>query len=1196
MSVSRVSTPLDATAVALDGLQVIEASAGTGKTWTITQLYLRLIVERDLAVERILVVTYTVAATEELRRRIRELLDATLVQLAAETPLDAALTALVERAGGRAVVAERVQRALWSLDQASVHTIHGFCQRVLTESAFESGSPFTTEIVADQSELVQEVVDDFWRRNVADASRLFVQHVVDAGVSPVTLARDITPYLGRPEVHVVAPERAADEEACERECLAAWERLRAAWPAVREPVAELLCSDGLNKRSYKPASVAVCLQGMEGYLRTALPVKRPKWFEKLTASKVDASWNKGARRRTHEGLDLCEAFARAHDAALGACDARHRRLVAELIVTARTELAQRKRRQRVVSYDDLLLLVRDALGGRGGGELASFIRRRWPAALVDEFQDTDPVQFEIVERVWGGAPGPVFLVGDPKQAIYAFRGADIYAYVRALKTATALHTLDVNWRSDPDLITAVNALFAGSKRPFLLDDINFLEARPASRERRTLTIDGAPAEPFSVWFVGRDGDEKKYFPKTKAVRVIAQAVAGEIARLLRLGEEGAARLGEAKLAGGDIAVLVRTNHQGRLVRMALAERGVSSVQHSEDSVFETREARDLEQILLAVTDPGRDDLVRAALATEILGVTGREIHDLLDDEARWTSEIEAFHRAGREWREHGFSRMFRALLRERGVAERLLGFADGERRLTNLYHLGELLQDEAGRGRHAPEALVQWMAERRASPHAAGDEHQLRLESDEHLVRIVTVHKAKGLQYPIVFCPFLWDGRIRASEAKIKDLFLHDPTNADRPTLALGVPGPLTDAVRSQAAMEELAESLRLLYVALTRAEHRCVVAWGAINEAAASPLAWLLHHPDGAESVAAMRKALPRTVADATLRERLDDLVRRSGGTVRVEPLPALDRTPYRPRATDAELLQPQPFTAVIPEAWRVASFSGLVADRHLEAPDRDAVRIAPADDAPAAPGADVFRFPSGARAGTCLHAILEALDFADADVARRDALVTSTLGRFGFDAAWAPAVGGMLERVVATELDPSGLRLAAVPRSARLDELEFFYPLERFDADGLRAILRAHDFAGGALAEAVDALDFRTTRGFMRGFIDVVFEAGGRWFLADYKSNWLGPTLDDYAAAALPAVMARESYWLQYLVYTVVLHRLLGLRLPDYDYDKHVGGVRYLFLRGMDPARGAACGVYADRPSRALVEDLDAWIREGS
>jgi exodeoxyribonuclease V beta subunit len=1192
MTAPDAAQPLDVAGVELDGLQVIEASAGTGKTWTITQLYLRLVVERDLPVEQILVVTYTVAATEELRRRIRQLLDETLAALRGTQPLDEALAPLAERAGGRDAAAERVQRALWSLDQAAIHTIHGFCQRVLTESAFESGAPFTTDVVADQTELLQEVVDDYWRRHVADASPLFVQHLVDAGVSPETLARDVAPYLGRPDLAVITPARLPDEAERERACLDAWERLRAMWPAAREPLEALLTCEGLNKKFYRVESVLVWLARMDDYVRTTLPRKAFPRLEKLTASSVEGAWKKNTVHRTHDALAACEAFVTALAAATEACEARHRRLVGDLLAHAREELGRRKRRRRVVSYDDLLLLVRAALGGRGGDALAAWVRRRWPAALVDEFQDTDPVQFEIVERVWGGAPGPVFLVGDPKQAIYAFRGADIYAYLRARRRAAARHTLDVNWRSDPALITAVNAVLGGSARPFVLAEVPFVEARPAvRRDRRVLTIDGEPAEPLHVWFLARD-DEEKLYPKTKAVRRIAQATATEIARLLRLGERGAARLDDRALSGGDIVVLVRTNQQGRLVRAALAERGVASVQQSEDSVFDTREARDLERILLAVADPGRDELVRAALATEILGWSGERIHQLLDDEQTWTAEVEAFHELGQRWRERGVARMFRELLRKRGVAERLLGFADGERRLTNLLHLGELLQDEAGRGRHGPEALVQWMAERRASPRAASEEHQLRLESDEHLVRIVTVHKAKGLQYPIVFCPFLWDGRIRSSESKIRNVFFHDPAADDRPTLMLGIDPSPNDPRRAQPSAEELAESLRLLYVALTRAEHRCVLVWGAINDAASSPLAWLLHHPGGADGVQAMRDAW-RDITDASLDARLDDLVRRSAGTIRRLPLPSPDRTPYRPPAADPEVLRPETFAATIPDPWRIASFTGLVAGRHREGPDHDAVRIAPAEDAVFAAGADAFGFPAGARAGLCLHAILERLDFCAVEPGP---LVTDTLERFGFDAGWAPAIGALLARVVDTALHPCGIRLAAVPRHARLDELEFHYPLARFDAEGLRAILHAHDFAGGIFAGAVNALDFRTTHGFMRGFIDVVFEADGRWWLADYKSNWLGATLEDYAAEGLPAVMARESYFLQYLVYTVVLHRLLALRLPDYDYDRHVGGVLYLFLRGMDPERGHACGVFHDRPSRALIEALDAWIGEGA
>ncbi len=276
----------------------------------------------------------------------------------------------------------------------------------------------------------------------------------------------------------------------------------------------------------------------------------------------------------------------------------------------------------------------------------------------------------------------------------------------------------------------------------------------------------------------------------------------------------------------------------------------------------------------------------------------------------------------------------------------------------------------------------------------------------------------------------------------------------------------------------------------------------------------------------------------------------------------------------------------------WRVSSFTALVADRTDERPDHDA---APS----VGPGADgaiarsIFTFPGGTRAGSCLHAVFEHIDFADPDGEKRREIVAHELRRFGFSADWLPVVDDMLAQVLATPLDPGGrVRLAGVPRARRLDELEFTYPLADFDAHALRDLLRAGDLGAGAFAEAIEELAFARVSGFMRGFIDLVFEDGGRYWIVDYKSNWLGPSVDDYAADRLPPVMARESYWLQYLIYTMVLHRLLRLRVPGYDYDTHVGGVFYLFLRGMTPARGATCGVFHDRPSRALVEALDRWL----
>jgi len=1192
-----VTRRFDLDTIPLDGRQVVEASAGTGKTRTITALVLRLVVERGVPIDAILVVTYTVAATEELRERVRGLLAMALVALRDGRCDDDMVAALLARAPDRAEAERRVRRALIDFDLAGILTIHGFCRRALVESAFESGLPFDVELVTDVGELVQDAVDDFWRRRVSAASPLFAQHLLDGRVTPDSLASAIGGYLGRPDLRVAAAAVLPGDAASEDACLEAWQRLRAEWPGARSAVEALLCDGGLNQGRYKPSSIPTWLRRMDAYLRTELPGLRPfAQLEKLRASILATAWKKGARPRTHAVLDAVDVYADSLDRVCDALGRRMSALKAELLAEVRRTLDRRKRDERLQSFDDLLLALREALRGSHGRALAARLRARWHAALVDEFQDTDPAQYDIVRAIWGDGDRPLFLVGDPKQAIYRFRGADVYAYLAARSDADARHDLIRNWRSEPALIAATNALFARAGRPFVLDDIPFLPVEPA-RTGEPLVIAGEPSEPFRIWFLDREDDQTtKVLVKSVAARRVAEATAAEIARLLRLAADGKTQVPvrggpSRKLAGGDIAVLVRSHRQGRLVADALARRGVPSVQQAADSVFASPEAEQLRRVLLAVADPGRDEVVRAALGTELLDVTGEQIIALLDDDRAWAERLETFHRYHLVWRDHGFGRMFREMLEREGVSPRLLEYADGERRLTNLLHLGELLQEEAARHPRGLDALVQWMAERAADEHPESEEQQLRLESDENVVKIVTVHKSKGLEYPVVFCPFVWDGRLFSIDAyRQHDVVCHDPAEHDRATLELE--SDKGSPLRVQACREELAEQLRLFYVAVTRAIHRCTIVWGATNDSHTAAPFWLLHASPQADTEEQLR-AERGSKNDRALRSDLAALVARSGGTIRVEGLPDAGPGGRLLAQDDPGPLRARPLLRQVDWTWRMASFSALASDRVDEEPDHDAAPgpvLAPDDDAVAR---SMFTFPRGARAGTCLHAIFEHLDFAEPDPAHRRDVVARELARAGFGAEWHPVVDDMLACVLATSLDASGrVRLGGVPRPHRLDELEFTYPLAGFDLPGLRAVLDPHGFADGPFAASLEGLTFRHVTGFMRGFIDLIFEADGRYWLVDYKSNWLGPTLDHYQADRLPPAMAREAYWLQYLIYIVVLHRLLRLRLPGYDYDTHVGGVFYLFLRGIHPERGATSGVFHDRPSRALVEALDAWI----
>jgi exodeoxyribonuclease V beta subunit len=911
------------------------------------------------------------------------------------------------------------------------------------------------------------------------------------------------------------------------------------------------------------------------------PLRLFPQFERFTPEALQNGTRKGERVPTHRFYAACESLLEANNALIAAYEARLARMRMRLTEYCNTELRSRNKSRQLQSYDDLLLDLHDALTGSRGDPLLRKLRGRYRAALIDEFQDTDPVQYAIFDRIYGESGLPVFFVGDPKQSIYSFRGADVFTYLNARRAAQAAHTLEVNWRSAGPLVEAVNAIFEEAKAPFLLDEIAFHPSEPARGERGRLEIDGEEGAPLELWFLS--GEDAKPVDKGVARERAAQAAAAEIARLMNLGECGKARIVETpdeaplgrRLRGGDIAVLVRTHDQARLMRDALARCGVPSVQRGSESVFETPEAEELERVLLAIAEPGRESLVCGALTTEMMGRSGEALFEVRADESKWEDLVETFREAHRDWHELGFIRMLRAFLQRDRIMCRLLEYADGERRVTNLLHLTEHLHCESET--RGVNGLVAWLAAKRAAPGSANEEELLRLESDENLVKILTVHVAKGLEFPLVFCPFVWDGILRSG--KENPAAFHDAATANRTVLDFG--SARLDDAREQAKREERAENLRLFYVAATRAKYRCWMVWGFIKEAETAAPAWLLHSRGQPLEPAGMRKDLAR-------------LVKRAKGAIRVTELVPPEPVTFKPGGESDAPLVSREFEGDIRDTRRVTSFTGLAHGRTIEAPDYDA-RDRPLEPEAPIGGRDIFAFPRGAHAGKCLHAIFEHLDFATATRREMEHVVTRDLAAHGFDTQWTRAVADMVQAVIATPLDEGGpSRLADVPRTRRLDELEFYYPIRELSDRGVRDVLLQWGFPD-EVRQRIGALTFATVQGYMRGFIDLVFEHGGRYYLADYKSNWLGPTREDYRRPQLEKAMGREAYYLQYLVYCVALHRYLGARVGGYRYDTHFGGVRYLFLRGMHPDLGPACGVYSDRPAEGLIRALDDYLRTG-
>ncbi|BBL75557.1 exodeoxyribonuclease V subunit beta [Methylomagnum ishizawai] len=1192
----------------LSGLTLVEASAGTGKTWTISGLYTRLILDSGLSVDQILVVTYTKAATAELQDRIRKRLRDVLAALeTGDANGDEFCRAMLERhAPAQELAVRRLTRAIGGFDQAAVFTIHGFCQRLLSESAFESGSDFDCEILPNETELLREIVDDFWRCEVYPASEAWAGFLLEQKQSPDLWLGEIAGHVGKPFLKVLGAEEMADTAALEAAFHAAMRRTALAWHRDRAGIAALLLGHrGFNGKKITAAKLKLWLAEADAYLApwpldgmAGLPsLALPEGVGKLGAATLAACMNKGHEPPQHPFCQACQDLLNTAERLRTAYTTRLMALKPRLLRYCDEELERRKTLARLFSYNDLLNRLATALDAEQGERLAATIRRRYQAALIDEFQDTDPVQYRIFRRVYGDGGQPVFFVGDPKQAIYGFRGADVFSYLEARRAGNIRRgTLMHNQRSEPGLIRAVNALFLGRERPFLLDDIPYPAVAPAHRARDPLQIAGDGGEPLRFLMLPAEQDEDGApvpLGKGAAASLAAEGAAHAIARLLRGAAAGHNRLGGRPLDGGDIAVLVATHHQARQVEAALRLCGVPSVRQGQDNVFESGEALELERVLRAIASPGRESLMKAALATELMGYSANAIHRLQQDEPGWEKLFERFQTYHQLWLREGFMPMFRRWFEEAGVTRNLPDYRDGERRLTNLLHLAELLQVESRR-KAGIDTLLTWFGHTLRQAAKADEAAQLRLESDAQRVKIVTVHTSKGLEYPIVFCPFAWDGRLMQRLATA--ILFHDGCE---PVLDLG--SPQIETHRAQAVLEEMSEKLRLLYVALTRAIYRCYVVWGDVRNGRdpgeglhTTALGWLLHGNPEIDAAADPAAALEQRLAQGGHPLILGDVqafAAKLDGGASVDPL---DRVPSSYRAAD---IDPAPELAArgfsrtgLYPSWRMSSFTGLATGRHSEDPDYDLSAEPDTEDEEAA-GDSMFAFPRGAKAGTCLHAILEDWDFTHPDGDKLGELVKRKLKAHGLDEAWTATVRKNIETLLATPLNKEGVLLGAIPPEKRLVEMEFTYTIRGGAARRFQQLLENPEHGcDPRFAQAARHLDFKHIEGYMKGFIDLVFEAGGRYYLADYKSNWLGNAYAKYAPARLGAAIARDHYYLQYLIYTVALHRYLGQRLPGYDYGRDFGGVFYLFLRGIKP--GQKTGIYWDRPGLALVEGLSGVI----
>ena len=1245
---------LDPLEIPLDRRCLVEASAGTGKTFTIALLYVRLVMERGLDPSEILVVTYTRAAAAELRERIRgrlqEMERALEARLQSEASIErgphSKVLSMVEASVARGRPAEElkdIQQALRGFDEAMISTIHGFCQRMLDENAFESGAAFGTELVAHQGALVDQVVADYWTRSLYSAEPEFIRWLratTKGGerVGPRLLAGLAETATRYPRI-AICPNEVKKVEFDWAAHAHAFDAVAQLWaergPAALEKLEEAVRNKQLRANVFKKDQIATdWRQEIEialAHPRVGLTVSSSaRGLARISQARVLKNVRKGQVAPTDplfEAIDeLLEIDARGHEAFLQ----QWLTIEMELADAAPRELGRRRESAGTRSYDDLLTLLADALESQSGELLASKLRSRFPAALIDEFQDTDPVQYSIFQNIWGPTEGSFFLIGDPKQAIYGFRGADVFAYLQARRdSAGDIVSLDRNWRSDPSLIAGVNALLGHSEQPFLFAEIPFHPAVPAPSASDRLDAPGRPGGLRLMLIPGDDSGQRKN--KGRGRHEAASWVAQDIADLL----QSEAHIESRRVEASDVAVLCRNNDQVEKMQAALRRHGIPSVAQSRRSVFETEEAADLERILLALAEPSDARAVRAAISTEWIGADASELEAVQATPDRLDPWLERLDTWGVRLKTHGILAFAENLIHTDNTRSRIMGQIDGERRLTNWMHLAELLQAQSGGGSASARALVRWVARMRRDAAAradqAGDDAMIRLESDARAVRIVTVHSSKGLQYGIVYCPFLWEARSLGGREKAWPNF-HDPEKGDQLSLDLGS-DDWADHFK-QAEFEAFAESVRLLYVALTRARHQVAVAWGRIKGVESSPLAHLLHPLPQSESGALdgpawleALKAHQKVLDEGDELLNLNQLAESSGGAIVLEQMPAHFEAHRSPIESPVSSLAPARVAGrPIVQTRFVSSFSRLVAggvadgggafrerlpDEHPASSGRDYDR---ADDAPSWPPVSrveeertpiaLHDFPAGAGPGTLIHGVLERLDFQDPDPTALERFCAEAVQRAGWDAALVSPLEAGLDQALRTPLGgPLGeFCLRDLPRASRIDEMEFTLPVALDETAPLTSrrlaeVLATHAAASGVreYAERVASLTFGSLAGYLRGFVDLIFRHEDRYYVVDYKSNRLGAFLEDYRAPNLLEEMQRHDYILQYHLYSLALHRMLSIKMPGYIPGEHFGGVYYLFLRGMSPHSGPTTGIYHDRPSEDMLAALSDALGEG-
>ena len=1194
--------PLNPITLPLNQISLIEASAGTGKTYTIGSLYLRLLLKagennfsRPLNVEEILVVTFTDMATEELKKKIRERITDAIDKLTAfaETQDKSAfkndefLTALCQDLDIFEAI-HHLKLAEQNMDLAAIYTIHGFCRRMLMQYAFHSGIHFNLELIKDQSDLLVRFANEFWREHFYPLPFEMADFIANELGSPDYVLSLLESDLGKNLIVDLENQQALSISITEflhqylGEYFKDIKALKDFWLESAGKISELITEElnkdyakgepkSLSRRSYNTSRLAKWIDQVNAWANDPRDyVLNETLMSYFTQSALGEKGEEGA------SPFIAPIFAELEEraSALMSPDLLRRVILYHYRQGLQQKLLDYKLNHQEKSFDDLLRLFCEALQGPQGNELAEMIRFQYPFAMIDEFQDTDSQQYAIFSKIYRDNPEKntgFIMIGDPKQAIYRFRGADIFTYLKASDEAQSRFELTKNYRSEKNLVDGVNALFDFPQSPFIYQNINFT-AVDSRDDHLRFYLNGKAEPAYRFYLTESDKVNKTEMAKICAISIQHWLKSAAENQAVFQNEDTCKTLQPA-----NIAILVKNRYEAADVIQELQKLGIASVYLSDQSsVFDSHVAVELLRILKACLNVA-ERLILNAIATALFGLNAADIHQIQQNEADWQRWADSFAQYQQTWQRQGILVMLHQILLEQGISERLLTQATGERDLTDFLHLAEILQ-QAATLHESEAALLSWFEKQIQGE--GRQEAQIRLESERQLVKIVSIHKSKGLEYDLVWLPFLavpsktpTAGDMNIYYSKERDETLWDIENCNLKALY----------------EETFAEELRLLYVALTRAKYQMAFALPAQFDKKWNALHYVLSQGEIGKEI-----ALSATKDTETLLQAFKEKMRNN---VEICTKPNLEAFPALSINTKNDELKAAEFTGNIEQDWRITSFTSIeqahrrqhyftesAGKKHAvfdDAKDYDSQNSIEISTALLNENeSSILDLPRGKQVGTVLHRHFENCYFSDlANTEEIDKLRQS----LQLDETFTEPLQNWLQQISHTPLSNEiGIALADLANKDCIKEMPFYLAIrEHFDVEAFNRALKAHHHLPS------EPLQFEQIQGMVRGSIDLVFRHNGKYYLVDYKSNFLGSSLADYNQEALKKEMLHSHYDWQYLIYTLALHRYLQSVVPHYDYARDFGGVFYLFLRGMNGEPQS--GVFYDRPSVELITELD-------